>query len=256
MGICIPAGLRRRWFGCGAALVIAMAVVVTAGCSPGAGQPADTSNPGDTGATGNDGTTGDTGSTVDTSGEGLPAAGTISVPAGSTLRLSDLKVMTAAGKASVGADGTFTAKEPVGGPAMVVAMDADGKLIMLGHIDADNPSFNDISPMSTAEELLFLATTAFTLPIEQWPHVYELLAAAPETATLAAVIAQRIAVNVTALDDQDPEILAALQTARDSLVAAIPGVGIERLRQAGPPRSALLTPGRSWRTTQSRAQPR
>ncbi len=57
--------------------------------------------------------------------------------------------------------------------------DVNGNLILLGHVDTNNPTFNEVDVTSTAEELLFLSTLSFTLPMEQWPQVYALLAAAP-----------------------------------------------------------------------------
>ncbi|MFA6009471.1 MAG: hypothetical protein WC799_05775 [Desulfobacteraceae bacterium] len=93
---------------------------------------------------------------------------------------------------------------------------------MLGHVDTDNPSFNDISPMSTAEELLFISTTSNLLPASEWINVYTFLAAAPETATLAGVIATRLAVNPTALGDADTEISDAVSEATASLLAREP----------------------------------
>ena len=80
------------------------------------------------------------------------------------------------------------------------------------YVNTDHPELTGISPTTTAVELLFLPTLSFLLPQEQWPRVYELLTAAPETTTLAGVIAARIAVNPTAVADQDPAIKVAIAT--------------------------------------------
>lgn len=152
-------------------------------------------------------------------GPSLPATtGRVLLPINPVLTKGNLKVLSPGGLVAVGNDGTFSAREPDGGPALVTAVDQHGKLVMLGHVDTDNPSFNEISPKTTAEELLFFSTTAFMLPPGEWQRVYEILNAAPATTTLANVIAKRLAINPTALDDQDAEIKAALDAATALLV--------------------------------------
>ncbi len=149
------------------------------------------------------------------------ASGRVTLPPGTSLSAVDLTISSSSDDAPVGVDGRFTVAEPPGGgPATVTATDAQGRLVMLGHVDTDNPAFNDVSPTSTAQELLFFSTLSFVLPQDQWPGVYDILAAAPETATLAQVISARIAANPTALADLDAELLAALDAATVSLLPA------------------------------------
>ena len=149
----------------------------------------------------------------------LPASGTVQLPAGFALAPKNLVVTAAFGTVPVGSNGSFTVIEPAGGGAATVLLtDANDNVVMLGHVDTDNPSFNEISPTSTAVEILFLATGAFTLPQAEWPDVYRVLAIAPETATLAGVISTRMAVNPTAVGDMDPIIVSAINAAVASLL--------------------------------------
>ena len=152
-------------------------------------------------------------------------SGTVTLPSGAPIALATLTVSTAGGTAAVASNGSFSVSEPSGGgPTTVTLTDSSGNLVMLGHVDTDNPGFNDISPTSTAEELLFLSTFSFALPPEQWPQVYTMLAAAPETATVAGVISAQIAVNPTAVGAQDAQIAQAVSAATQSLLTGAPGV--------------------------------
>jgi hypothetical protein len=151
----------------------------------------------------------------------LPASGTVVLPPGFTLTPANLTVSSFLGAATVGTDDSFTVQEPAGGgPVTVMLTDAAGDMVMLGHVDTGNPSFNDISPTSTAEELIFLAAGCTTLPQSEWANIYSILAAAPETATLAAVISSEMAISPTAVGDQDPVIITAVNTAVASLLPA------------------------------------
>jgi len=158
------------------------------------------------------------------SGEEVSTAstsGTVVLPSGFTLQPASLSVASAMGTAAVGSNGGYTVTEPAGGgAATVMLLDANGKVVMLGHVDTGNPTFNEISPHSTAVEMLFLATGAFSLPKDEWPNIYSILAAAPETTTLAGVIATRMAVNPTAVGDMDADIIAATDAAASSLMTA------------------------------------
>jgi virginiamycin B lyase len=150
----------------------------------------------------------------------LPASGTVHLPDGFTLAPTNLAITAALGTVPVGANGSFTVMEPAGGGAATVLLtDANDNVIMLGHVDTGNPSFNEISPTSTAVEILFFATGAFTLPQDEWPDVYRVLAIAPETATLAGVISARMIVNPTAVGDMDPIIVNAINAAVTSLLS-------------------------------------
>lgn len=147
------------------------------------------------------------------------ASGSIVLPSGFALNPSSLHVTSASGTVTVGSNGSYTVTEPAGGGAATVLLtDANDNVVMLGHVDTDNTSFNEISPTSTAVEILFLATGSFTLPQTTWPDVYRILAAASETATLAGVISTQMAANPTAVGDMDPVIVNAIEAAVASLL--------------------------------------
>jgi hypothetical protein len=49
------------------------------------------------------------------------------------------------GSKSVGADGGYTVSEPAwGGPATVMLVDPNDNVVLLGHVDTTNPSFDDM----------------------------------------------------------------------------------------------------------------
>jgi hypothetical protein len=148
----------------------------------------------------------------------ITASGVAALPAGFALQASSLTVSSAGGQVRLGSGNAFTVSEPSGGgPATILLLSPDSKVVLLGHVDTDAPAFNELSVTSTAAELLFLSTGATTLPISEWSNAYRLLAAAPETATLAGVIGARMAASPTAVGDMDPEIATAVAGATASL---------------------------------------
>jgi hypothetical protein len=153
----------------------------------------------------------------------LSASGVVKLPPGYATPVGSLQISSIGGPLPIAADGSFTVPEPQGGPATVVVTDAKGNLVLLGHVDATNPSFNEVDATSTAEELLYLATGSFLAPIGLKPQIYPLLAVAPETATVANVIAARLLVDPTAVGDDDPQIVDAVTAAAASLVTPAPG---------------------------------
>ena len=153
----------------------------------------------------------------------LSASGVVTLPPGYATPVSSLQISSIGGPLAIAADGSFTVPEPQGGPATVVVTDANGNLVLLGHVDATNPSFNEVDATSTAEELLYLATGSFLAPISLKTQIYPLLAAAPDTAIVAGVIAARMLVNPTAVGDDDSQIVDAVTAAATSLVTPAPG---------------------------------
>ena len=153
----------------------------------------------------------------------VSTTGVVMLPPGAPISPGTLTISSARGDFPVGTDGRFSVTEPPGGgPTTVVVTGPTGKVVLLGHVDTSKPAFNDVSIQSTAEELLFLSTLSFMLPAAQWPRVYALLAAAPETGTVASVIAMRFVANPTAVGDQDVEIQASVAAATTALLASAP----------------------------------
>jgi len=145
---------------------------------------------------------------------GMPVTGTVQLPAGSTLQLASMNVVTCIGETPVAADGSYRASQPAGGTALAFAADSSGKSVMMGFMDAENsPTGLKLNAKSTAVALIFQALPAYTLPRETWPKVIELLNADKNTDTLAQVVAQRLAANAYAIADKDAVLLTAISTA-------------------------------------------
>ena len=146
------------------------------------------------------------------------SSGILTLPQGIVISPHSLTITSATGDVAVGADGNFRVAEPQGGGLATLSVtDSNGKLVLLGYLDGDHPEKNAANPTTTAVELLFWSTLSFMFPQEEWPRIYDLLTAAPETATLADVIAARMIINPTAVGDRDPAITAALTAATNSL---------------------------------------
>jgi len=162
------------------------------------------------------------------------AEGTVQLPAGAALAASDLTVTTGAGAAAVAEGGNFTVPVDGRGRSLAAVLDRSGRLVLLGYVDTavasrarlDPPARGHASPpqaigaKETAAALLYQALGGFTLPLDQQAHLLSWLAQSPEAATLASVIADRLAASATALADGDPQLLEALAQAHGSIVSA------------------------------------
>lgn len=146
-----------------------------------------------------------------------PAIGTISLPSGSPLDRSELSVTNSFGSATVGSDGSFKVPAP-SGPSAVEVVDGTGKIVLLGFVDHSQDS--RLSAASTATVLLFWALGAFTVPGDHFAEVVGLIGRTPEAAALATTLEARLAAAPTLITDGDPEALAAVLSARDSILAA------------------------------------
>lgn len=175
-------------------------------------------------------------------GQILTARGIVQLPPGSSLALADLKVATALGDAPVAPDGRFTARVLSQGPSLVSLQEASGKILMLGYVNAATAEQGEISPKQTAKALLSMALGAFTLPSEHHRKALELIEQNPVLQQLEQTVSARLAASPAALQEGDPEILAALRQARDALLPASAGGG----RAASAPRltSAAVTVAR------------
>ena len=78
-----------------------------------------------------------------------PLSGKVVLPTGSPLSMNNLRVMTNAGEASLGADGAFQAQVISTGPTLAPLLDDSGNVLLLGFLDPGR-SLTEISPKSTA----------------------------------------------------------------------------------------------------------
>ncbi len=143
------------------------------------------------------------------------AQGVVKLPAGSTLKASELKVITAVDEIQVGADGKFAVKLGSTASTQIEVVNAEGKLVMFG---LTGPAGTEVSSQTTAEALLYFALGAFMLPPEQYEKIVELIHASPALANLAAVVEAQLANNPTALSDGDPIITNAIQVAQQVIL--------------------------------------
>ena len=151
----------------------------------------------------------------------VPVTGTVQLPEGSKLALTDLRIVTCVGEAPVKAEGSFRARESGSSPALAFATDSTGKPTLLGFVSGETSGTgSEISAQSTAVALLFQALSAFTLPRDAWPQALTLLTADPSTATLAKVVAARLAANPYAISDNDTELLSALNSAVTAILGS------------------------------------
>jgi hypothetical protein len=156
----------------------------------------------------------------DSAVETKPAKGLVSLPEGSAVSLSEVRVQGLLGEYPVDSDGSFDVEEPSGGPALVMLTDKDGHVMLMGYVDADSDDPAELSPLSTAVALMFMDIGANQLPPENWKKVFDLLAEEQAVKDLAAVIEARLALSITAVEDGDAEIKAAIEAARTALVPA------------------------------------
>jgi hypothetical protein len=141
------------------------------------------------------------------------AAGRVGLPAGSSLRLSDLKVVSALEEAGIAVDGAFSVLVPGAGPMLVAVSNSTGQYVALGLIDAADPSLGRLDTLGTAAYLAFRSIGAFTLPPDAWGQTMAILRTESAVQTLATVIERRLNADPSALASGDTEIKAALTTA-------------------------------------------
>ncbi|HTQ10242.1 MAG TPA: hypothetical protein VMI31_09245 [Fimbriimonadaceae bacterium] len=155
----------------------------------------------------------------------LTATGTVTLPPGFTLPLSQLSVVTEAGAFPIGANGSFSAKVPTTGPRIVQLIDqSSNKIVLLGYVDAatSGSSFangqGSISPASTADALLFAGLGGGIFPTDQWGPFIELIHSSSQEAQVASVIASSVAADPTAISDDDTAIENAVESIQSTYV--------------------------------------
>ncbi len=176
------------------------------------------------------------------------ASGVVQIPAGSGMLMHELTVISCTGRATPASNGAFTVDEPATGPALVALLDKGGNMSLIGYFDAGDPTLGgELSALSTATALLFQQLGIYTLPSSAWKDALALLSADARTAQLAAVIAQRVAADSAALQNEDAQIRAAVLAAAGSMV---PAGSASRAAHAPADRGALAP---TTRLTLSRA---
>jgi hypothetical protein len=150
----------------------------------------------------------------------VPAPGVASLPPGSSLKMTDLRVLSCLGETAVKPDGSFSAKELGDGVAAVALTNAQGKIVLVGYVDAASPK-GTISPETTAVWLLTKVFSSLLPSSSPRGEFIKMLLDTAEAKQLAAVISARVAANPTALADGDEKIISAIESAVSSLQASI-----------------------------------
>ena len=114
-----------------------------------------------------------------------------------------------------------------GNPTLAFVHDStNGKVVMVGMID-DAAIANTIDYGNVAATLIFLKMGGVQTPVAWRQSLWRLVLADPAAAPLAAVVGSRLTADAYALENKDPQILTALQTA----VAALQPATVAALKQ-------------------------
>lgn len=146
--------------------------------------------------------------------------GTISLPAGSTLKSTDLSVDVGTQVIPVSASGTFTAGVPTSGPALALLTDASGNGVLMSMFRAGTAP--TISARTTAVSLVYYATAAYALPASSMAQVLTLINNDPAIGALETAVANAVAADPHAIINNAaplaPAIKSALQTMLGSAI--------------------------------------
>ena len=144
------------------------------------------------------------------------SATSAALPAGFTLPVAELRGETAFGSTSIASNGAFAAKVRANaGPTFAwLRHAATGKYVLFGFA---GPGQNGVSAAGSATALLAVVYGVGLLSPDDARALVALIEADPATATLASVIAARVAADPYALTDGDAQVQAAVQVALSSL---------------------------------------
>lgn len=212
---------NKRFAAAMVAAIVGVLALFPGGCGGGGGGAIGT-----TATTGATGTTGATTGGVAAALNPTPAGGKTTLPAGTKLTLTQLTANTGADTQPVAANGTFKLNVIGGGLCPVFLEDSNGDLVMAGFVDprANGTAFSGgkgvINATTTATFLLYYALGGFTSDPGDYDGLIADIAAAPQTATLANTITTRVVANPLALQQQDPQIVAGVKTAANSILTS------------------------------------
>ncbi len=147
-----------------------------------------------------------------------PAKGRIQLPAGSSLAMSDLTVLSCLSSVAPATDGGFSVDEPDTGPALVTVQDKQGHLILMGFVDGADDTIAEISAKSTAAAILFQQLCVYSLLPANWKEALAVIMADANTAALADVIALRLAADPAVFETEDAQIRAAVVAAAEAML--------------------------------------
>lgn len=149
----------------------------------------------------------------------LPATGVVRLPTSYPTSMAALKVMSTygAGEATVDENGRFTLLVPPTGSLQVDLVDAQGKILMMGHLSAGG---GEISPRQSAIILAFYALGGFTLPPENHEALMALIADHAALVPLTQVVENCLITSPAVISDGDNRLTDAIRAARDAMLGS------------------------------------
>lgn len=162
-------------------------------------------------------------------------AGRAVLPTGFAPPVGELRLFSGVTDTGLSADAAFTIDTLTDSPTLATLLHND-KPVLFGFLDpqAGSPVLDSTS---SAVALLFFALGGWQMPTEQRGAFLRLVAAHPAAAAFAQVVAQRHAADPYALVNQDAQVVAALQTAVQSIA---PAARAARVRAASVGRAAAV----------------
>jgi hypothetical protein len=174
-----------------------------------------------------------------TTPEQVSAAGSVTLPSGSSISLASLKVTVGAfGQTTPNANGTISLSLNKGMTQLVSAISSTGDPVLLSIIpDAQNGSGVTLSSYTTAEAMIFLNPAVVVSDPSLSQQVLGIIRGMPETETLAGVLTTAIASDPRALITENSAISTALTNAINRFVSLIDGLATQANLPPGQKRS-------------------
>ena len=151
----------------------------------------------------------------------------VALPAGTGISLANCQLMTGNNVSDVAADGTAGAVLLSGAPQMAYLFAADGRLLLIGAVEAGKTAMNS---RTTAEALIFIASEVALLE----PALQIALRQALQTHAVVEPV--RVAVEAALLrggiSDEDPGLMAALTAAEAVICRREPAVASSAAKRA------------------------
>lgn len=152
--------------------------------------------------------------------DGLQAVtGTVSLPAGSTLKLADLSVDIMAQTVPVSASAGFTVGVSPGAPSLALLLDANNLAVMMAVFDPTTASFS-VSPRTSAVALLYFGVGGPMFPSAVMSQILALLNADPAVAAVETAIAHAVATDPHAIANNAAPLGPAITQALNTIVGA------------------------------------
>lgn len=144
-------------------------------------------------------------------------SGNLQLPSGSSISPSSLVAVNLLGQSKISSSGKFAVNVPTSGPSLVTVQNSSGNGVYFGFV-GDPQIGSAINAASSAVVLLYFVFGCASLPASVRASVIEYLNESPVVATFAQVVAARVSLNPTAIEDGDAQI-------GHALIAAYTGLG-------------------------------